>query len=80
MTAGTNSTMAIRTKFGENVISESLHVEKDCLYDGDIVKVWVKLEDQTDDRQYWISDLIGDKKNEVRDVVKANLKKREGAN
>jgi hypothetical protein len=45
-----------------------------------IVKVWAKLEGQADDRQYWISDLIGDKKNEVRDVVKANLRKREGAN
>lgn len=72
--------MAIRTKFGDNVISESLRVDKGCLYDGAIVKVWAKLEDHTDDSQYWISDLIGDKKNEVRDVVKANLKKREGAN
>ena len=72
--------MAIRTKFGDKVVSESLRVDKDCLYDADVVKVWARLEAQTDDRQYWISDLIGDKKNEVRNVVKANLKKREGAN
>jgi hypothetical protein len=50
--------VAIRTKFGDNVISESLRVEKDCIYDADIVKVWAKLEGQADDRQYWISDLI----------------------
>lgn len=72
--------MAIRTKFGENVISESFRIDKACLYDGDIVKVWAKLEDQTDHRQYWVSDLIGDRKKEILDVVKANLKKREGAN
>lgn len=71
--------MAIRTKFGDKVVSESLRVDKDCFYDADVVKVWARLEAQTDDRQYWISDLIGDKKNEVRDVIKANLKKREGA-
>lgn len=72
--------MAIHTKFGDKVVNESLRVEKDCLYDADVVKVWARLEGQAGDRQYWISDLIGDKKNEVRDVVKANLKKREGAN
>ena len=80
MAAGINSTMAIRTKFGDKVVSESLRVDKDCLYDADVVKVWARLEGQPDDKQYWISDLIGDHKNEVRNVVKANLKKREGAN
>jgi len=72
--------MAIRTKFGDKVVSESLRLDQGCLHDADIVKVWAKLEGQADDRQYWISDLIGDKKNEVRDVVKANLKRPEGAN
>ena len=80
MAAGINSTMAIRTKFGDKVVSESLRVDKDCLYDADVVKVWARLEGQLNDKQYWISDLIGDRKNEVRDVVKANLRKREGAN
>lgn len=72
--------MAIRTKFGEQVVTESLRVDRDCLYDGDIVKVWAKLEGQPEDRQYWISDVIGDEKNEVRDVIRANLKKRESTN
>ena len=48
---GINSAVTIRTKFGANVISESLRVEKDCIYDADIVKVWAKLEGQADDRQ-----------------------------
>lgn len=72
--------MAIRTKFGEKVVSESLRVTQDCLYDGNIVKVWAKIEGQIEDRRCWITDLIGDEKNEVRDVIKANLKKRESAN
>jgi hypothetical protein len=72
--------MAIRTKFGETIISESLRVDQDCFYDGNIVKVCAKLEGQAGDRHYWISDLIGDKKSEVRDVIRANLKKRESAN
>lgn len=54
--------MAIHTKFGDQVVTESLRVDRDCLYDGDIVKVWTKLEGQTEDRHYWISDLIGDEK------------------
>ena len=72
--------MAIHTKFGEKIVSESLGVDQHCLYDGNIVKVWARLEGQTDFRQHWISDLIGDEKNEVRDVIKANQKKRESAN
>lgn len=72
--------MAIRTKFGETVISESLRVDQDCLFDGAIIKVWAKLEDHNDEKQYWISDLVGDHKKEVREVITANLKKRESAN
>jgi hypothetical protein len=69
--------MAIRTKFGETVISESLHLDQDCLFDDDIIKVWAKLEGKNDEKQYWISDLVGDRKKEVRDVINANLKRRE---
>lgn len=72
--------MAIRTKFGENIISESLRVDQGCLFDGDIIKVWAKLEGQNDEKQYWISDLMADNKKEVRHVINANLKKRESAN
>lgn len=72
--------MAIRTKFGENVISESLRVDQDCLFDGNIVKVWATLEGQTTEKQYWISDVIGQDKKEVRDVINANLKKRGNTN
>jgi len=71
--------MAIRTKFGEAVITESLRVDQECLFDGGIIKVWAKLEGQNDEKQYWISDLIGDHKKEVRDMINANLKKREVA-
>ena len=66
--------MAIRTKLGENVVSDSLRVDRNCIFNDEIVKVWAKLEGQNDEKQYWISDLIGDHKNEVRDVIKANLK------
>ena len=72
--------MAIYTKFGDKVTNESLRVDQDCLFHGEIVKVWAKLEGQTDEKQYWISDLIGDRKKEVRDVITANVKKRETAN
>ncbi len=68
--------MAIRTKFGETVISESLRVDQDCLFDNDIIKVWAKLEGKNDEKQYWISNLVGDRNKEVRDVINANLKKR----
>ena len=64
--------MTIRTKFGDNVISRSLRVEQDCLFNDEIVKVWATIEGQTSEKQYWISDLIGDKKREVRDVIRAN--------
>jgi len=70
-------TIAIRTKFGETVISESLRVDQDCLFDNDIIKVWAKLEGKSHEKQYWISDLVGDRKKEVRDVINANLKRRE---
>jgi hypothetical protein len=72
--------MAIHTKFGEKVTNESLRVDQDCVFDDEIIKVWAKLEGQTDEKQYWISDLIGDSKKEVRDVINSNLKKRERAN
>lgn len=68
--------MPIRTKFGDKVINESLRVDQDCLFDGETIKVWVRLEGDAVEHQYWISDLIGDRKNEVRDVIHANLKTR----
>ncbi|HEY6252023.1 MAG TPA: hypothetical protein VI685_18865 [Candidatus Angelobacter sp.] len=71
--------MAIHTKYGEKVINESIHTDQDCLFDGDIVKVWATLEGQATEKQYWISDLVGDRKKEVFDVIKSNLKKRESA-
>ena len=72
--------MAIHTKFGDTVINESLRVDRDCLFDGDIVKVWARIEGQADEKQYWISDLFGERKKEVRDVIKSNLKTRKSAN
>ena len=72
--------MAISTKFGENVISDSLRVGQNCIFNDEIVKVWATLDGQTAEKQYWISDLIGDRKKEIRDVIHANLKKRESAN
>lgn len=72
--------MAIHTKFGETVINESLRIDRDCLFDGDIVKVWARVEGQADEKQYWISDLIGDRKKEVHDAINSNVKKRESAN
>ena len=72
--------MAIRTKFGETLMNDSLRIDQDCLFDGDIIKVWAKIEDQSDEKQYWISDLVSDGKREVRDVINANLKKRKNAN
>ena len=71
--------MAIRTKFGETLMNDSLRVDQDCLFDGDIIKVWAKIEDQNDEKQYWMSDLVGNGKREVRDVINANLKKRKNA-
>ena len=71
--------MAICTKFGERVINESLRIHEDCLYRGQIVKVWAILNGQTIEKQYWISDLVADAKNELRNVINSNLKKRKGA-
>jgi hypothetical protein len=71
--------MAICTKFGERVINESLRIHEDCLYRGQIVKVWAILNGQTIEKQYWISDLVADAKNELRDVINSNLNKRKGA-
>lgn len=64
--------MTIRTKFGDNVISPSLRVDQGCFFNDEIVKVWATIEGQTTEKQYWISDLIADKKREVRDVIRAN--------
>jgi hypothetical protein len=68
--------MAIYTKLGEKLLNGSLRVDKDCIYDGEIVKVWGTVEGETTERHYWYSDLRGDKRHEVRDVVNANLKNR----
>lgn len=67
--------MAIHTKYGERVINESLRIDADCLFNDQIVKVWATLEGQTVEKQYWLSDLVGNKKREVRDVIDTNLKK-----
>jgi len=64
--------MAIYTKYGDKVINQSLRVDRDCLFNDDIVKVWATLEGQTTEKQYWISDLVGDKRKEVRDVINGN--------
>lgn len=67
--------MAIDTKHGVRLINESLRVDQSCLVDGEIVRVWAIVAGETTERQYWLSDLRGDKKHEVRDVIHANLKK-----
>ena len=71
--------MAVRTKYGERVINESLRIDGDCMFNDQIVKVWATLEGQTAEKQYWLSDLVGDKKTEVRDVINANSKKSQAA-
>lgn len=71
--------MAIRTKFGDNVINQSVRVDQDCIFNNEIIKVWATLEGQAIEKQYWISDLIGDQKREIRDVIKSNMKKRGSA-
>jgi hypothetical protein len=45
------------------------------MFNDKIVKVWARIEGQTVEKQYWLSDLVGGKKREVRDVIDANLKK-----
>ena len=68
--------MSIHTKFGDEIIAESLHIDQDCLFRGEIVQVWAILQGQTTEKKYWISDLVGDAKNELRDVINSNSKKR----
>lgn len=67
--------MAIFTKHGEKLINESLRVDGDCIFNEEIVKVWAVIEGQATEKQYWVSDLVGDRKKEVRDVINANIKK-----
>jgi hypothetical protein len=70
--------MAIRTKLGNKVINESLRIDQDCLFRGEIVQVWAILQGQTTEKKYWISDLVGDAKNELQHVLNSNVKKRNG--
>jgi hypothetical protein len=70
--------MAIRTKLGNKVINESLRIDQDCLFRGEIVQVWAILQGQTTEKKYWITDLVGDVKNELQNVLNSNLKKRNG--
>jgi hypothetical protein len=67
--------MAIYTKHGDKLINESLRVDLDCMFGDKIVKVWGVIEGGTTEKQYWYSDLVGDGKKEVRDVIHANAKK-----
>ena len=69
--------MAIYTKFGGKVIQESLRVDQDCIFSGEIVKAWASVDGEAGEKQYWLSDLVGDAKREVRDAIRANLKRRE---
>jgi hypothetical protein len=69
--------MAIHTKFGDKIINDSLRVDNNCIFDSDIVKVWATIEGEAQEKQYWLSDLIADKKREVRDVLAANSKQRQ---
>ena len=71
--------MAIHTKFGDKIINESVHADQDCVFHGEIVKVWAIMDGQTTPKQYWISDLVGDRKKELCDAIHANLKKRGSA-
>lgn len=68
--------MAIFTKHGDKLLNASLRVDQECIYDEEIVKVWGMVDGETVEKQYWISDLRGDKKREVRDVIESNLKKK----
>lgn len=68
--------MAIRIKHGEKLSHDSLRVDNDCLFDGEVVKVWAKIQGQEEEKLYWLSDLVGDEEGEVKRVLKANFKPR----
>ena len=70
--------MAIYTRYREKLINTSLRIAEGGIDDDDTVKVWGTIEGETTERQYWYSDLRGDNEHEVRDVIQANSKKREG--
>lgn len=67
--------MAIYTKYGEKLVNESLRVDAGCMSNDEVVKVWATVEGETAEKLYWISDVIGDNKREVQNVIQANLKK-----
>lgn len=67
--------MAIYTKYGEKLVNESLRVDAGCMSNDKVVKVWAVVEGETAEKLYWISDVIGDNKREVQNVIQANLKK-----
>jgi len=69
--------MAIYTKHGERMINESLRIDDACMFNDEIVKVWGIVEGESAEKRYWLSDLHGDRKREVRDVIQSNLKKSE---
>jgi len=66
--------MAIYTKHGERISNESLRVNDKCMLNGQIIKVWAKVIGETQERQYWFSDLRCDQKGEIQSVLKANSK------
>ena len=66
--------MAIYTKHGERISNESLRVDNDCMFNGQIIKVWAKVVGEPNERQYWFSDLRCDQKGEIQSVLKANSK------
>ncbi len=64
--------MSIYTKTGEKIIDVA--VGDDCYYGGELLQIWATVQGELNKRQLYISDLREDRKNEIKDVIKATLK------
>ena len=67
--------MAIYTKHGKRLITESITVDSDCYVGRKAIKIRALVEGQTTRQSYYISDLLADNgKQEIQDAINANTK------
>lgn len=64
--------MSIYTKLGEKVVE--IEIDNDCYFGGELLQVRATIEGEPAKRLMYISDLKEDRRNEIKDLLKATLK------
>jgi len=70
---GRTRNVAIYTKYGKEIIKESVTVDRDCYVGNKVIKIRALVEGRNERQSLYVSDLLADNgKREIQDVIDAN--------